>query len=91
MVKQVVLALLFLSVLAVSLPARAEDAARFMTKEQLRPMLGSPGIVVIDVRTKYDWDTSKVKIPGAVREEGIKFGSWMNKYPKDKTIVIYCA
>jgi hypothetical protein len=68
---------------------RADDS-HMMTKEQLRSMLGKPDVIIIDVRTNYDWDNSKVKIPGAVREEGMKFGSWMNKYPKDKTIVLYC-
>jgi predicted sulfurtransferase len=70
--------------------ARAGDA-HMMTKEQLLPMLGKPDVIIIDVRTNYDWDKSKVKIKGAVREEGMKFGSWMKKYPKDKTIVLYCA
>jgi rhodanese-related sulfurtransferase len=62
-----------------------------MTKEQLLPMLGKSDVIIIDVRSKYDWDESKVKIKGAVREDGLKFGSWMKKYPKDKTIVLYCA
>jgi rhodanese-related sulfurtransferase len=70
--------------------ARADDS-HVMTKEQLRPLLGKPDVIIIDVRTNYDWDNSKRKIPGAVREEGMKFGSWMNKYPKDKTLVLYCA
>jgi rhodanese-related sulfurtransferase len=70
--------------------ARAEDS-HAMTKEQLRALLGKPNVIVIDVRSNYDWDSSKTKIKGAVREEGMKFASWMNKYPKDKTIVLYCA
>ena len=70
--------------------ARADDS-HMMTKEQLLSMLGKPDVIIIDVRTNYDWDHSNVKIKGAVREEGMKFGSWMNKYPKDKTIVLYCA
>ncbi len=70
--------------------ARA-DELHVMTKEQLRPMLGKAEVIVIDVRTNYDWDKSKEKIKGAVREEGMKFASWINKYPKDKTIVFYCA
>ncbi len=64
---------------------------RMMTATQLLPMLGKPDLIIIDVRTSYEWDKSKVKIKGAVREEGMKFGSWMNKYPKEKTIVLYCA
>jgi len=70
--------------------ARAGEA-HMMTKEQLLPLLGKPDVIIIDVRTNYDWDSSKVKIKGAVREEGMKFASWMKKYPKDKTIVLYCA
>jgi len=70
--------------------ARADDS-HSMTVQQLRSMLGKPDVIIIDVRTNYDWDNSKVKIPGAVKEEGMKFASWMNKYPKDKTIVLYCA
>ena len=70
--------------------ARADDT-HTMTKDQLRPLLGKPDVIIIDVRTNYDWDNSKAKIPGAVREEGMKFASWMNKYPKDKTLVLYCA
>jgi rhodanese-related sulfurtransferase len=70
--------------------ARADDS-HSMTKEKLLPLLGKADVIVIDVRTKYDWDESKVKIKGAVHEEGMKFGSWMKKYPKDKTIVLYCA
>jgi len=70
--------------------ARADDS-HSVTKEQLRALLGKPDVIIIDVRTNYDWDNSKVKIPGAVREEGMKFPSWMNKYPKDKTLVLYCA
>ena len=70
--------------------AQADDT-HMMTKDQLRPLLGKSDVIIIDVRTNYDWDNSKAKIPGAVREEGMKFASWMNKYPKDKTLVLYCA
>ena len=69
---------------------RADDT-HMMTKEQLLSILEDPNVLVIDVRTKYDWDSSKAKIKGAVKEEGMRFGSWMNKYPKSNTIVLYCA
>jgi len=85
-VSTVLLALIFLTY-----GVAKADESHVMTKEQVRSMLGKPDVIIIDVRTNYDWDNSKTKIPGAVREEGMKFGSWMNKYPKDKTIVLYCA
>jgi rhodanese-related sulfurtransferase len=82
--------IVFLALIVLVGVARADDPL-VMTKEQLLPLLGKPDIIIIDVRTNYDWDSSKVKIKGAVREEGMKFASWMKKYPKDKTIVFYCA
>jgi rhodanese-related sulfurtransferase len=82
--------IILLALVALAGAVRADDG-RMMTKEQLLPLLGKTDVIIIDVRTKYDWDSSKVKIKGAVREEGMKFASWMKKYPKDKTIVFYCA
>ncbi len=89
MVKYVVSTIL-LALIVLTFGVVRADNEHMMTKEQLVPMLGKSDVIIIDVRTNYDWDNSKVKIPGAVREEGMKFGSWMKKYPKDKTIVIYC-
>ncbi len=86
--KLVVSVTLLFSVAFLCAVSRADDAG--MTKEQVKSLLGKPDVIIIDVSTNYDWDNKKVKIPGAVREEGMKFGSWMNKYPKDKTIVLYC-
>jgi len=89
MVKYVV-STIMLALIVLTFSVVRADNEHMMTKEQLRPLLGKSDVIIIDVRTNYDWDSSKVKIPGAVREEGMKFGSWMKKYPKDKTIVLYC-
>ncbi len=91
MVRHVVSTVVLLVLVAFASGVARADDSHTMTKEQLLPLLGKPDVIIIDVRTNYDWSTSKVKIKGAVREEGMKFGSWMNKYPKDKTIVLYCA
>jgi rhodanese-related sulfurtransferase len=90
MVKYVVSTILLALIVFTFGFARADDT-HSMTKEQLLPMLGKSDVIIIDVRSKYDWDESNVKIEGAVREDGFKFGAWMKKYPKNKTIVIYCA
>jgi rhodanese-related sulfurtransferase len=71
-------------------PAAAQDVKR-MTIEELKGMLGNPDLVIIDARKDGDWKLSKVKIKGAVREDLEKVDTWMNKYPKDKTLVFYCA
>jgi rhodanese-related sulfurtransferase len=90
MLKYFVSIILLVFVALAYCPVRADDS-HMMTKEQLLPLLGKSDVIIIDVRSKYDWDESKVKIKGAIRQDGLKFGSWMKKYPKDKTIVLYCA
>lgn len=61
-----------------------------MTIEELKGMLGDPQVVVLDVRSKYDFDDSRSMIKGAVREDPARI-DWAQKYPKDKTLVLYCT
>lgn len=68
----------------------AADVER-ITKEELKSMLGSPDIIIVDVRQPSHYDASGTKIKGAVREDPGKVTTWMEKYPKDKTLVFYCA
>ncbi len=79
---------LFLAGLAIS--SSAADVPR-ITKDELRGMLGNPDLIVIDVRTEKEWIKSDKKISGATWEEADEFSSWAAKYPKDKTIVLYCS
>lgn len=69
--------------------APEESKAPAMTKEQLKPMLGSKDLVVIDVRLDEQWRFSNRKIPGAVHENPAVPSNWMDKYPRDKTLVFY--
>jgi hypothetical protein len=85
----VFLAAAFLLACAGAVPSGA-DAPR-MTTEELRSLLGTPEVVVIDVRAGGDWKKSDEKISGAVREEPGAEGTWAAKYGKDKTLVFYCA
>jgi hypothetical protein len=63
-----------------------------MTKEELKPLLGNPDVIILDVRIADDWKKSDLKIKGAVREDPEKdYRSWASKYPKDKTLVFYCS
>ena len=71
-------------------PAAAQDVKR-MTIEELKGMLGNPDLVIVDVRRDGDWKSSEAKIKGAVREDQEKVDAWMSKYPKDKSLVFYCA
>jgi len=62
-----------------------------MTKEELKPLLGHPEVILIDVREPDDWNKSKEKIQGAVREDPEKdVAAWAGRYSKEKTLVFYC-
>jgi predicted sulfurtransferase len=62
-----------------------------MQKDELKARLDNPEVVVIDVRSYTDWLLSGEKIKGAARENYRDFEGWYAKYPKEKTIVLYCA
>ena len=74
-----------------AIPAMAQEEFPRMTQDELKAMLGSPDLVLLDVRIGGDWDASELKIKGAVREDPIKVDPAAGKYPKDKTLVLYCA
>lgn len=61
-----------------------------INKEELNAMLDSPDLIIIDVRRERDWKSSSLKIRGATWEDFLDVDLWAQKYPKDKTIVLYC-
>ena len=83
-----------LSWLAVALLAQmawGQEVPR-MTKEELKPLLGNPDVIIMDVRVGASYSASKWKIQGAIREDPrAEIATWASKYPKDKTIVLYCS
>lgn len=62
-----------------------------MSQEALLNQIDSDSVVIIDVRTEGDWKDSDIKIKGAIRENPKKVETWIGKYPKDKTLILYCA
>ncbi len=80
-----------LLLLMVSLAAAGAQEVPRMTKEELKGMLGDPDVIIIDVRSEAGWNSSDMKIKGAVREDPWDLDTWMAKYPRDKTLVFYCA
>ncbi len=87
--KKLILFLSFL-VLCATVPAMAGTAPT-ISKDELKAQLGSENLVLLDVRSGRDWSSSEFKITGAVRAAGSEFATWSKLYPKDKTIVLYCA
>ncbi len=68
----------------------AEDAPR-ITKEEVRPLIGDPGVVILDARTGWSWEESDRKIKGAVRVDPADVGSWAGNLAREKKIIVYCA
>ena len=83
--------MLLLISLLVGLPAiaSASDVPK-ISKEELNAMLNNPDLIIIDVRRERDWKSSSLKIRGAIWEDFLEVDTWAQKYPKDKTIVLYC-
>ena len=59
--------------------------------EKAKELLGSPDVIIIDVRTAKTWWRSSKKILTAVREEPGAVEKWASTYPKDKTLILYCS
>jgi hypothetical protein len=83
----VVLAALFAWSATVS--AAGGDGVPRLTKDELKGLLGSPDVVVLDVR--FDGNLAPSRITGAVHEDPEKVDSWAGKYPREKRIVLYCS
>lgn len=68
----------------------AETVPR-ISKEDLKAQLGSKDLLILDVRTDRDWESSSLKIKDAIRRNPGIVDFWASDLPKDKTIVLYCA
>ncbi len=60
-----------------------------ITKEELKELLGKPGVVLLDCRPDEQWRTAEQKLPGAIHENPLKVSSWASKYSKESKIIIY--
>jgi hypothetical protein len=60
-----------------------------ISKEELKSMLGNPDVIILDVDREGNWEDRDRKILGAVRENPKEIESWMTKYPKNKTFILY--
>ena len=83
-------ALIFVFVVLSSMTVNASGIS-IITINQLKLILGNPDIAVIDVRASKDWQSSNVKIKGAVRKVPKNFESWGHELPKDKKLVLYVS
>jgi rhodanese-related sulfurtransferase len=83
--------LMGMTTMAWSMGSRDKANVPRISKEEVKNMLGTSDLIVIDVRTSSLYKSSKLKIQGALREDAEQIKSWERKYAKDKTIVLYCS
>ena len=74
-----------------AMPAFSAGDVAKMNKEDLKALLGSDNLVILDVRTGRDWSSSEFKIQGAQRAAKKDFEQWSAGLSKAKTLVLYCA
>jgi hypothetical protein len=77
--------------LAFPLACTSGEKAPRQDKETVKSWLSDPQVVIFDVRAPQDWNDSKNKIKGAVRQDPKGAKTWSATLPKDKKIVLYCA
>lgn len=81
------LVLLFSLFLASPLVA---GSVQIMDKDELKTLLGSENLVVLDVRLGKDWSSSEFKVQDAIRIDEQDL-SVAEQYSKSDTFVLYCA
>ena len=62
-----------------------------MTKEELKEIMDTETVAILDVRRGRDWSSSEYKIKGAERIDNKKLLAQTKKYAKNQTLVLYCA
>ncbi len=80
----------FIVIITHAVASFADDVPR-ITKEAVKEQLDNPDVTILDVRKGKSWDDSLHKIKSAIREDSKKYKKWAAKYPKDKTLILYCS
>ena len=64
---------------------------RTITPNDLKPLVESHAVTVLDVRRRNDFDADPVKLPGAQWRNPEQMVDWSQGLPKNREVVIYCA
>jgi rhodanese-related sulfurtransferase len=62
-----------------------------LSPEELKKLLASKSVTLVDVRRKADYDADPHLIPGAAWRDPEKVDAWGAELPKDKPVVVYCV
>ena len=85
------LVILPLLMLSTGIPMSTAADVSTISKEELKTKLDSSDVMILDVRRGKDWKSSEFKIKGAIQANPNEFDKWAATYPKDKTLILYCA
>jgi rhodanese-related sulfurtransferase len=59
--------------------------------EDLKMLLDSKSVTLVDVRRKADYEAEPRLIPGAAWRDPEKVETWSGELPKDRPVVVYCV
>jgi rhodanese-related sulfurtransferase len=65
--------------------------SRTIQAQELKSILGSKDVTVIDVRRKDDYASDISAIPGATWLDPAQIDNWSSSLPADKEVVLYCV
>jgi rhodanese-related sulfurtransferase len=65
--------------------------SRTIQAQELKSILGSKDVTVIDVRRKDDYAADISAIPGATWLDPAQIDHWSSSLPADKEVVLYCV
>jgi rhodanese-related sulfurtransferase len=67
------------------------DDLRITVDDLKRRMQAGEEFVFVDTRNPQAWAQSDVTLPNAIRVPADDFEKYLNKIPKDKSVVTYCT
>lgn len=65
--------------------------AETLTPQELKTLMNTSFVTVLDVRRRSDRESGPSGIPGSVWKDPEQVGAWSSELPKDKPVVIYCV
>ena len=80
-----------MGLMAMATPVLSAAEVAIMSIDELKDLLGSDTLTVLDVRKGRDWSSSEFKIQEARRADPREFEQWSANLLKENTLVLYCA
>ena len=68
-----------------------QDPAPITVAEARERLQSNAAVVLLDVRSRKEWEESAVKLPKALRVPANEIGDYLRRMPKDALIIPYCT